>query len=154
MSAVIYYGRRSPALFATHACVAFLGNVRQQAAHAARNANGTISCRQRAHFPARPCPLCHAMLHEIRPLTSPGTLSLLLFSLPRSSVGSSYRIRLMLLGRGHCSFCCRCADSSPCVLFPSPSLSVCELMQAEYYVSHFKFARILLAALHAACVSC
>lgn len=39
-----------------------------------------------AHFPpARPCPLCHAMLHEIRPLTSPGTLSLLLSSVPRSS---------------------------------------------------------------------
>lgn len=31
----------------------------------------------------------------------------------------------MLLGRGHCSFCCRCADSSPSLLFPWLLLCLC-----------------------------
>lgn len=99
-----------------------------QAAGSARSQkckwNDLLPAEHTAHFPARSCPLCHAMLHEIRPLTSPGTLSLLLSSLPRSSVGSSYRIRLMLLGRGHCSFCCRCADSPASLPFPSLLLSL------------------------------
>lgn len=138
----------------------------EQAAHAARNANGTISCRQRAHGTLPSCPTLPIVPRNVA-WNSPADLARHTFtfaffcSQEQSLCGlgsSSYRIRLMLLGRGHCSFCCRCADSSPSLPFPSlplaPSLSVCELMQAEYYVSHFKFARILLAALHAACVSC